>query len=63
MTTGAYMMMPAGVKHVSAAAPGEDSIESISQDGKFDFALALRIARPISRSPRPAGSRRPAAAP
>ncbi|MBA3309875.1 MAG: hypothetical protein H0U28_07410, partial [Nocardioidaceae bacterium] len=32
ITAGDYMMMPAGVKHVSAAAPGEDCIEFITQD-------------------------------
>ncbi len=34
------MPMPAGVQHISAAAPDEECIEFITQDGKFDFTLA-----------------------
>ena len=41
MTTGDYMLMPAGINHISAAAPGEDCIEFITQDGPFDFILEL----------------------
>lgn len=37
LTSGDYMLMPAGTKHVSAATPAEDCIEFITQDGKFDF--------------------------
>ena len=38
---GDFMMMPAGVSHVSAAAGNdEDCLEFITMDGKFDFELA-----------------------
>lgn len=40
MTAGDYMLMPAGVNHVSAATSDGDCIEFITQDGRFDFALA-----------------------
>lgn len=40
MSGGDYMLMPAGVNHVSAATPDEDCLELITQDGKFDFTLA-----------------------
>lgn len=44
MTSGDSMVMPAGIDHVSAAAPGEDCLEFITQDGPFDFALAIAAA-------------------
>jgi mannose-6-phosphate isomerase-like protein (cupin superfamily) len=34
---GDFVLMPAGVNHVSAAVPGEDCLEFITQDGPFDF--------------------------
>jgi len=38
---GDFMMMPAGVNHVSAAASDdEDCLEFITMDGRFDFELA-----------------------
>lgn len=40
MTAGDYMLMPAGVRHVSAATDDAECIEFITQDGRFDFALA-----------------------
>lgn len=40
VAAGDHMMMPAGVKHVSAATPDEDCVEFITQDGRFDFQLA-----------------------
>ena len=43
MTPGDYMMMPAGVPHVSAATDEEDSIEFITMDGAFDFNIAEPI--------------------
>ncbi len=43
-TAGDSMVMPAEINHVSAAAPGEDCIEFITQDGPFDFALAFSAA-------------------
>ncbi len=42
LTAGDYLLMPAGVNHVSAAAEGEDVLELIAQDGPFDFAMASR---------------------
>jgi len=44
MTAGDSMVMPAGIDHVSAAAPGEDCLEFITQDGPFDFALGTAAA-------------------
>lgn len=38
------MVMPAGIDHVSAAAPGEDCLEFITQDGPFDFAMGTAAA-------------------
>ncbi len=40
MRAGDYLLMPAGVNHVSAATADEDCLELITQDGKFDFTLA-----------------------
>ena len=40
MLAGDYIVMPGGVKHASAAAPGEECVEFITQDGAFDFTLA-----------------------
>ena len=40
MRSGDYLLMPAGVNHVSAATAGEECLELIMQDGKFDFTLA-----------------------
>jgi mannose-6-phosphate isomerase-like protein (cupin superfamily) len=40
MRAGDYLLMPAGVNHVSAATAEEDCLEFITQDGKFDFTLA-----------------------
>jgi quercetin dioxygenase-like cupin family protein len=40
MTAGDYLLMPAGLNHVSAATPDQDCLELITQDGKFDFTLA-----------------------
>lgn len=40
-TAGDSMVMPAEINHVSAAAPGEDCIEFISQDRPFDFTMAF----------------------
>lgn len=38
MGLGGYMMMPAGVVHISGCAPdGPECIEFITQDGPFDF--------------------------
>lgn len=36
---GDFVLMPGGVNHVSAAAPGEDCLEFVTQDGPFDFVL------------------------
>ncbi len=44
MTAGDSMVMPAGIDHVSAAAPGEDCLEFITQDGPFDFAMGTAAA-------------------
>jgi hypothetical protein len=42
LRTGDFMMMPAAVNHVSAAASDtEDCLEFITMDGKFDFEIAL----------------------
>lgn len=43
MKPGDYIMVPAGIMHVSAAASGEESIELLTQTGKFDFYLAPNI--------------------
>jgi quercetin dioxygenase-like cupin family protein len=40
MRSGDYLLIPAGVNHVSAATAGEECLELITQDGKFDFTLA-----------------------
>ena len=41
LRAGDFLMMPAGVNHVSAAASNdEDCLEFITMDGKFDFELA-----------------------
>jgi quercetin dioxygenase-like cupin family protein len=41
LRAGDFMMMPAGVNHVSAAASNdEDCLEFITMDGEFDFELA-----------------------
>jgi len=41
LRAGDFMMMPAGVSHVSAAASDDDDcLEFITMDGKFDFELA-----------------------
>ena len=41
LQAGDFLMMPAGVNHVSAAARNnEDCLEFITMDGKFDFELA-----------------------
>lgn len=40
MNPGDYMMMPAGVEHVSATSGEEESIEFITMDGAFDFVFA-----------------------
>ncbi len=40
MRAGDYMLMPAGVNYVSAAAGDEECVEFITQDGRFDFTLA-----------------------
>ncbi|MGH2466727.1 MAG: cupin domain-containing protein [Candidatus Limnocylindrales bacterium] len=34
-----FLVMPAGVDHVSAAGPDEDALEFITQDGAFDFVM------------------------
>jgi quercetin dioxygenase-like cupin family protein len=40
VTTGDYLLMPAGVNHVSGTTDGEDCLEFITMDGWFDFTLA-----------------------
>jgi quercetin dioxygenase-like cupin family protein len=40
MRSGDYLLMPAGVNHVSAATADGECLEFITQDGKFDFTLA-----------------------
>jgi hypothetical protein len=39
VTVGDFLVMPAGVDHVSAAGSDEDALEFITQDGAFDFAM------------------------
>lgn len=39
MRAGDYLLMPAGVNHVSAATTDQDCLEFITQNGKFDFTL------------------------
>ena len=43
MNPGDFMLMPAGVPHISAATDEEDSIEFITMDGAFDFTIAEPI--------------------
>jgi hypothetical protein len=45
MRSGDYLLIPAGVNHVSAATAGEECLELITQDGKFDFTLATPQSR------------------
>lgn len=40
MRSGDYVLIPAGVNHASAATAGEECLELITQDGRFDFTLA-----------------------
>jgi quercetin dioxygenase-like cupin family protein len=40
MRSGDYLLIPAGVNHASAATAGEECLELIAQDGRFDFTLA-----------------------
>lgn len=40
MRAGDFLLMPAGLNHVSAATPEQDCLEFITQDGRFDFTLA-----------------------
>lgn len=40
MRSGDYLLIPAGVNHASAATAGEECLQLITQDGKFDFTLA-----------------------
>jgi uncharacterized RmlC-like cupin family protein len=43
MEPGDYMMMPAGLAHVSATTDHEPSVEFITMDGPFDFALEPEV--------------------
>lgn len=52
---GAYMLMPAGVNHISAGDPDQECIELITQDGRFDFTRA----RILTASPDLLGSAAP----
>ena len=40
MRSGDYLLIPAGVNHVSAATADEECLELITQDVRFDFTLA-----------------------
>lgn len=39
MRSGDYLLIPAGVNHASAATAGEECLELITQDGRFDCTL------------------------